>query len=367
MKSKKIREYLKMIFKLLIGILALIAIGISIYAYNNLNYDRDINKLIEKSKTIEKQVMLPDGAILNYGEGEVDKGIPLLLLHGQMVSWEDYAKVLPELSKKFHIYALDYYGHGGSSKDPRKYSAEAIGRDIIWFIENVIKEPVVISGHSSGGLLGMWVASNSPQNVRGLIIEDAPIFSTEPGFRENTIAWLGFKDIYEFLNQDEITNFTLYSLKYDYMQTLFNDGWNSLVYEPAKKQMEGKPGVIPRLWYMPVGLNRYLDITRNLQDGTGEYDLRFGVTFYYGTWFKNFDQREALEKIQCPTVLLHTTVEIDKNGILLGAMTDENAIEAASLLADNVFIDQIDSGHDIHYEKPQIVIDAINSIIPRLQ
>ena len=95
-----------MIFKLLIGILALIAIGISIYAYNNLNYDRDINKLIEKSKTIEKQVMLPDGAILNYGEGEVDKGIPLLLLHGQMVSWEDYAKVLPELSKKFHIYAF---------------------------------------------------------------------------------------------------------------------------------------------------------------------------------------------------------------------------------------------------------------------
>ena len=36
---------------------------------------------------------------------------------------EDYAKVFGELSKRYHVYAVDCYGHGGSSKNPAKYSA----------------------------------------------------------------------------------------------------------------------------------------------------------------------------------------------------------------------------------------------------
>ena len=32
---------------------------------------------------------------------------PLLLIHGQMSIWQDYALVLPELSKNWHIYAVD--------------------------------------------------------------------------------------------------------------------------------------------------------------------------------------------------------------------------------------------------------------------
>lgn len=63
--------------------------------------------------------MLPSGAVINYGEVTNDKP-PLLLIHGQMSMWEDYALVLPELSKKWHVYAVDVYGHGES--DPRRKS-----------------------------------------------------------------------------------------------------------------------------------------------------------------------------------------------------------------------------------------------------
>ena len=49
-----------------------------------------------------------------------DNGPPLFLIHGQMVSWEDYVKVLPELSGHFHIFAVDCHGHGKSGKDPGK-------------------------------------------------------------------------------------------------------------------------------------------------------------------------------------------------------------------------------------------------------
>ena len=120
-----------------------------IYAYRNMTYDRRALQQIQKARVAEKQAALPDGSVLNFGEGpdETEKP-PLLLLHGQNVSWEDYAPVLPALVKEYHVYAVDCYGHGGSSKNPDKYSAEAIGTDLIWFLNNVIGQPAVVSGHS---------------------------------------------------------------------------------------------------------------------------------------------------------------------------------------------------------------------------
>ena len=56
-----------------------------------------------------------------------------------------------DVYKRQHVYAVDCYGHGGSSKNPAKYSALENSQDFIWFIHNIIKAPVFISGHSSGG------------------------------------------------------------------------------------------------------------------------------------------------------------------------------------------------------------------------
>lgn len=51
-----------------------------------------------------------------------------------------------------------------------------IGEDIKLFIENVIKQKVIISGNSSGGIIALWCAANIPEYVSGIILEDAPIF-----------------------------------------------------------------------------------------------------------------------------------------------------------------------------------------------
>ncbi len=168
----------------IIGILLGIIISAgSLFIYNNLNYYKSPMRAVWKAGFEEKQATLADGTVLNYGEG--GSGIPLMLIHGQCVSWEDYMDVLPELSKYYHIYAVDCYGHGKSSHNPEKYTAKAIGADFIWFIENVIGEPAVVSGHSSGGLLAAWLAANSPENVN--------IFFEKDNF-ENPI-WL---DTYEY-------------------------------------------------------------------------------------------------------------------------------------------------------------------------
>lgn len=359
-KVKQYREMkiLKIILIIIGSIIAILGIVLCIYFYRNMNYDKNVNKILAKAGFIEKQVTLPDGIILNYGEGP-DNGIPLFLIHGQMTSWENYVEVLPELSKYYHVFAVDCHGHGKSSKNKEKYRAEIMGGDFIWFIENVICQPVVVSGHSSGGLLATWLAANSPQNVVGVVIEDAPYFATEPQRCEKTFAWVdGFQVIHQFLNQTEETNYIRYYLENCYMQTFFGDSWENIK-TYAFNYMDKNPEKNLRIFFLPPAMNKSFDLL------SGSYDLYFGDTFYDCSWFENFNQTETLSKIQCPSVLIHTNWSYDKNGILLAAMDGDDAEKAHKLIASNKLV-QINSGHNSHDEKPKefnkIMTEFLNHI-----
>ena len=361
--------------KIILIIIAALAALVAIYAYRNMNYDylntNFMEKTGEKLGFTEKQAVLDDGSVLNYGEGPSNDP-PLLLLHGQQATWKDYAKVLPDLSKEFHIFAVDYYGHGKSSKDISKYKANIIGQDLIWFMDNVIKEPAYVTGHSSGALLASWLGANNPENVIGLILEDGPFFSTEKGRAEKTFAYKGFEIMHDFLNQNKIENFTHYSLLYDPMKDVFNSqgegAWDKLVKGPALNYMEKHPGKIPRLWFYPpeLGVNAIFELTRNMQDGTGDYDLYFGESFYDFSWFDSFNQEETLKKIKAPTLVMQVNPSkdtapsyYDEDGMLLSAMDREDSKRVCSLIKNSQYITGFNSMHDIHADCPKQFVDAV--------
>lgn len=338
-----------------------------IYGWMNMHYDSDIAYKIEKTGFTEHQAVLPDGSVINYGKGPANNKPPLLLIHGQMVSWEDYVKVLPRLSSRFHVFAVDCYGHGGSDKNPDKYSCASNGADLVWFIREVIGEPAIVSGHSSGGIIATWIAANAPDDVLALVIEDAPYFSTERGRIEQTFSYLdGFAPIHEYLNQTQEENYTRWYLEHCYMQNLWKDAWVPMVSNPARKQMEKNPNTLPRLWYLPAAMNKVFDMTGCIQNETGQYDLFYGDAFYTGSWFDGVDQTEILRSVTCPSVLLHTAAPgaapsyYDEEGVLLAAMDKNDAKRAHNLLGpDAIFIDNVKSGHNIHDENPSLFVDAI--------
>ena len=169
-----------MIVLAVIGCLIVVgAVALGIYRHDNLHYMDHALDATGAAGFAEKQVVLSDGSTVNYVEGP-DNGDPILLIHGQAVAWEDYYTVLPELAKDHHVFAIDCYGHGGSSHDASLYSCEANGRAIVEFVEIVVGGPVIISGHSSGGVLAAWVAANAPQDVAGAVLEDPPLFEVTP-------------------------------------------------------------------------------------------------------------------------------------------------------------------------------------------
>lgn len=118
------------------GVLATAGLVAGGYIINNLTYFERNMAAVRRAGFVEKQVTL-NGVVLNYSEGP-DNGPPLLLIHGQVVDWQNYARVLPGLSAHYHVFAVDCYGHGRSAQAPEKYTAATMGADFAQFINEVI-------------------------------------------------------------------------------------------------------------------------------------------------------------------------------------------------------------------------------------
>lgn len=341
-KSGKGRVRKRMIALLLFMISVVIVLA-AFYIMNNLFYFQwDMNK-VKKAGFVEKDVTLGD-TVLHYAEGPAN-GPALLLIHGQSTNWESYAKVLPELSKAYHVYAVDCHGHGKSSKDPEKYNVEAMGQDFTRFMTEVIKEPVIISGHSSGGLITTWLAAHSPENIAGVVLEDPPFFSSEKGRCQKTFNYVDLSlNCHTFLEQSEEDDFLSYYIKTCQWIKYFKGGQKGIT-DYIVSYRDKNPNEPVKVFFLPPAITeplRVMDL----------YDPQFGNTFYDSSWHKNFNHAEALSEIDCPSVLIHTSWSYDDQGILLAAMDEKDANLAHSLIKNNTLI-TVKSGHGFHFEKPQ--------------
>ena len=361
--------------KTIMVILIVVVVILVGFAYRTLHFDYGNDRFMKKKGKqlgfTEKVYKATDGSEISYLEGP-NNGEPLLLIHGQMVSKEDYAKVLPKLSNHFHIFAVDCYGHGKSSKNPDKYQLIPIRDDLIDFMRDVIRDKTFLSGHSSGALISAAIAAKEKEQVKGLLLEDGPFFSTEPARAENTFSYLEFKTIHDFLAQKVEKNYTRYYLDHTYMKSLFNkdgkDNWDFIVKNPFSERIRENSGKMPIVWYYPpeIGLNGMIFLTRNMQDGTGNYDLRFGEAFYDFSWFYGVDQKKMLSEIKCPTIILHVAPSketapsyYDEKGILLSAMDEKDAEEVHTLIKNSTLKSGYESSHDIHADLPEQFVDAM--------
>lgn len=108
-----------------------------------------------------------------YDEGGT--GTPLLLLHGLMGSARTWRDHLDWLRGFGHVYTFDAAGHGRPA--PAELSTEAFVADLAAATAS-IAEPMVVIGHSMGGLHAWMFAAQFPERVKALVVEDmAPDFT----------------------------------------------------------------------------------------------------------------------------------------------------------------------------------------------
>lgn len=118
------------------------------------------------------------GLGLNYGDGGAPDRPTLLLLHGLAARWQVFGPLLPHLVDDWHVIAPDLRGHGTSDRAVDGYRIPQFTADVRGLLAEVEPDggPVFVYGHSLGGWIGLCLAAELPDAVRGLVVADTAIY-----------------------------------------------------------------------------------------------------------------------------------------------------------------------------------------------
>ena len=107
-----------------------------------------------------------------------DKPI-LVLLHGLAANGACWTDLAHALEKEYDIIMPDARGHGESSVPDYGYRYEDYANDVISLINSLRLPPVILLGHSMGGMTAAFLASRCPKLLRGLILADPTFLNTK--------------------------------------------------------------------------------------------------------------------------------------------------------------------------------------------
>jgi pimeloyl-ACP methyl ester carboxylesterase len=119
-----------------------------------------------------------DGISLAYDDTGGDRP-PIVFLHGLSMSRDSWLRFVPELEDRFRVLRLDQRGHGESSRAPGTYVLDTYLADTVAFLEDVVRGPSIVVGHSLGGVIAHGVTQTRPDLVRAALLEDPPLYVVE--------------------------------------------------------------------------------------------------------------------------------------------------------------------------------------------
>jgi len=292
--------------------------------------------------------------ILNYVAGP-DNGPPLVFIHGQSVTWEEYTFIMPLLAHRFQVFAVTLRGHGKSSWTPGRYTFNRLGEDMTRFLEQVVGRPAVIAGNSSGGVLAAWLAANVPERVRAIVLEDPPLFRCDwPSIKTTAVydTFLAFSRRaipggggYARFFGDHVA-----SIARQAAQVMNTKVPPAFVVKVLARLIAAKealsPGKPVDFWFLPP-------LLRIIMRGTSQFDGNFSRAFVEGTAGENFDHAETLARIHQPVLFLHALFFKLADGRLLGALDDDDVARVKALVPGPWQYVRMDCGHAIALEAPQ--------------
>ncbi|MGC4173750.1 alpha/beta fold hydrolase [Demequina sp.] len=98
----------------------------------------------------------------------------VILLHGLTDAGSNWPDLFEHWGSQWDIWAVDLRGHGDSPRftaDQLLRAPEVMREDVARILD-AQSAPVVLVGHSLGGLLALWGALDRPDAVRALVVED---------------------------------------------------------------------------------------------------------------------------------------------------------------------------------------------------
>jgi pimeloyl-ACP methyl ester carboxylesterase len=160
-----LKKTLKWIFKVLITLIIIILIYGSIKQWN---YDSKVQKEYP-----------PTGEFSDIGNNKVhydysNQGdITFVLVAGLGETMYTWSTIKDELNKRGRVFMYDRSGLGNSEEGILPRSIDNIANELQTILKNEsIPGPYILVGHSAGGLIIRYFAKKYPENVQGLFLID---------------------------------------------------------------------------------------------------------------------------------------------------------------------------------------------------
>ncbi len=122
----------------------------------------------------------PLGRLVSVGQHQLHfycsgTGTPTVVLEAGMGGNHlDWIRVQPEISRTTRVCSYDRAGYGWSEPGPTPRTAQRIAGELYRLLRNAqIDGPLVLVGHSFGGMLSLYYAGRYPEGVAGLVLVDS--------------------------------------------------------------------------------------------------------------------------------------------------------------------------------------------------
>src|SRR3989449_7942799 len=115
------------------------------------------------------------------------RGPPLVLLHTLRTQLDMFQKLIPQLARRFRVYALDYPGHGYSDIPQAEYSSELFVTAVVQFLDQLDIRDAVIVGESIGGSIALLLAARHNPRVRAVVAINPYDYDGGRGIRRSSL------------------------------------------------------------------------------------------------------------------------------------------------------------------------------------
>ncbi|HQV80762.1 MAG TPA: alpha/beta hydrolase, partial [Agitococcus sp.] len=115
---------------------------------------------------------------LEGGQGET-----VFLIHGFQSNKDIWSRMAKQLTKHYHVIAIDLPAHGDSNiLMDKSYTVPEQAKRVIAIMDKLqLTQPVHIMGHSMGGAIAFYVAYLAPSHVKSLaLMSSAGVISPQP-------------------------------------------------------------------------------------------------------------------------------------------------------------------------------------------
>ncbi len=282
------------------------------------------------------------------------KNTPLIWLHGSVSTGYEMLPMADKfVQENYYVIAPDYYGHGQTAIPPHDVSLYHVADDLSDLMKHLKIDKAIIGGWSRGGFIASAFYDVYPEKVLALILEDGGSVATNTNYHKMDSAQL-IQKVKGFA--DQIIPDTVYSTELDAYSAFLEKDQNENQFELLtwiRKNNEGKWVVGPGLWKL---------FHMSTPEQSLENILRPTRSPLFAESMSIIEPKIIYRNLQVPMLILDPAGHND-----LFPFEKENAAlkdQHPHLITHKIFLN---TGHNIHYERPDEWLREVLSFLRKIK